>query len=384
MIAKKKKVSRNFVIAWTKSPHQDFNKDNRGWQKGKRRKWPRETEKQIKTIYQDLEKEPSRFYLGATAIDQEWRKRYPNVSPPPLRTIGRILSDLGLSSKRRKDRYKEAARYLCYPEHTIYTLLEGRVLEADFIGKKYITGRTEPLNFIAFSFKKEPKLRYFKRILSQIADEFIKYCKYFFKKFEKPDFMKVDNALAIIGSASGKRNVSKSMIFLLKEQVIPIFAVPRKPFSQASIEGNNSVFSRKFWNRINFKSVKEVDRKLGWFNKASEEYLGYQKPKRKSRKKKNFVPKIYFIRQVKEDKEQTRKAFIDILNEKVFLPKSYTNYFVLAEWNLKKEQLYIHFEKEQEPKIIKKLSFKNQPKVERKITNIISKLTAHFYLAYNH
>lgn len=370
MIAKKKKVSRNFVIAWTKSPHQDFNKDNRGWQKGKRRKWPRETEKQIKTIYQDLEKEPSRFYLGATAIDQEWRKRYPNVSPPPLRTIGRILSDLGLSSKRRKDRYKEAARYLCYPEHTIYTLLEGRVLEADFIGKKYITGRTEPLNFIAFSFKKEPKLRYFKRILSQIADEFIKYCKYFFKKFEKPDFMKVDNALAIIGSASGKRNVSKSMIFLLKEQVIPIFAVPRKPFSQASIEGNNSVFSTKFWNRINFKSVKEVDRKLGWFNKASEEYLGYQKPKRKSRKKKNFVPKIYFIRQVKEDKEQTRKAFIDILNEKVFLPKSYTNYFVLAEWNLKKEQLYIHFEKEQEPKIIKKLSFKINPRSKEKLQTL--------------
>jgi hypothetical protein len=164
--------------------------------------------------------------------------------------------------------------------------------------------------------------------------------------------MKIDNSLATIGSASGKRNVSKVMRFLLENQVIPIFAVPRKPFSQASIEGNNSVFSRKFWNRIDFQSVKEVNEKLEWFNLASERYCGYQKPKIQTRKK--FIPTIYFIRQVKEDKEQTGKAFIDVLNEKVFLPKPYINYFVLAEWNLKEEQLSIYFEKEQKPKIIKK------------------------------
>jgi len=35
MIARKKKVSRNFVIKWTKSPNQNFEKDNRGWKKAK-------------------------------------------------------------------------------------------------------------------------------------------------------------------------------------------------------------------------------------------------------------------------------------------------------------------------------------------------------------
>lgn len=148
------------------------------------------------------------------------------------------------------------------------------------------------------------------------------------------------------------------MKFLLKEQVIPIFAVPRKPFSQASIEGNNSVFSRKFWNRIEFKSVEEVDAKLEWFNKSSERYCAYSKPEKGKSLKKNFIPKVYFIRQVKEDKEQTGKAFINVLNEKIILSKSYINYFVLAEWNLQEEKLYIHFEKEQESKMIKNLSFK--------------------------
>lgn len=356
---------------WTKSPTQDFTKDNRGWPKGKRRKWNEEDEKKIRTIHEQLKNNPYQFYLGATAIEQEWRKEYPETSPLPLRTIGRIMADLKLSSKQRRDKHKGAARYLCYPEYTIYTLLGGRVLESDFIGKKYLTGRTEPLNFIAFSFKKEPKLRYFKRISGQTADNFIEQSDYFFKKFEKPDFMKVDNSLATIGSASGKRNVSKAMAFLLRKQVTPIFAVPRKPFSQASIEGNNSVFARKFWNRIEFKSIKEVDEKLEWFNLSSQRYTDYQAPKIKSKTKKNFIPKIYFTRQVKEDREQTGKAFIDILNEKVFLPKFYINYFVLTEWNLKQEQLYIYFEKEQKSKMIKKLSFKINPRSKKGCTDFI-------------
>jgi len=367
MIAKKKRLSRNFVIKWTKSSNQDFSKDNRGWQKGKRRTWSEDTERKIKTIHNSLEKDAQRFYIGATAIVDEWRRRYPRLSPPPLITIGRILADLGLSAKKRKDRHKGASRYLCYPEHTIYFLFGGRVLEVDFIGKKYIAGRTEPLNFIAFSFKKEPKLRYFKRVEGQTVNNFVDQLKKFFKKFEKPDFVKVDNCLATIGSASGKRNISKAMKFLLENQAIPIFAVPRKPFSQASIEGNNSVFARKFWNRIDFKSVEGVDEKLGWFNKDSERYCHYQKPKQKPKTKKNFVPKIYFIRQVKEDKEQAGKSFIDVLNEKVILPKSYINYFVLAEWNLKQEKLYIYFEKEQQSKIIKKLSFKINSKSKEKL-----------------
>lgn len=46
-IAKKKKVSRKFVIKWTKSKDQDFEEDKRGWSKGKRRKWKKEDEKRI-------------------------------------------------------------------------------------------------------------------------------------------------------------------------------------------------------------------------------------------------------------------------------------------------------------------------------------------------
>jgi len=305
--------------------------------------------------------------LEQLPLSKGGEKKYSEIPPPPLRTIGQILKDLGLSKRNRKDRHKGAAKYLCYPEYTVFNLIAKRVLEIDFIGKKFITGRTEPLNFIASSFKKEPRLRHFKRILSETGDEIIKYLKLFFKKFEKPDAVKMDNGFAMAGTPSWPRIISKASLWLLSQKVIPIFTVPRKPFSQASIEGNNSVFSRKFWNGIDFRSTGEIDIKLEWFNKASEEYLNYQKPKQKKSKNINFIPRIYFIRQVKEDKEQTGKAQINLLKEKVFLPKSYINYFVLAEWNLKQEKLYIYFEKEQQSKMIKKLSFKINQKSKEKL-----------------
>lgn len=356
-ISKKEGVSRGFVDKWTQAQEQDFARDDRGWPKGKGRKWDKITERRIEEIRKDLEGDPEQFYMGATAVELEWRRRHPGISPPPLRTIGRIMFNLGVSTPNKKGKNKGAAKYLCYPEYTIYELLGGRVLEADFMGEKYISGRTEPLNFIGFSFKKEPKLRYFKRVTGLTTDDFIEQTEHFFKRFEKPDFVKVDNCAATIGSISGKRNISRVMKFLLESQVIPIFAVPRKPFTQASIEGNNSVFSRKFWNRIEFKSVEEVDKKLEWFNESSLQYTGYQPPDKEKKEKGDFIPEVYFTRQVKEEKEES-KGYIDVLHEKVYLPKSYINYFVLGEWDLKKERLYIRFEKGKRSEIIKKLEFK--------------------------
>ncbi len=352
-IARELGVSKTFVIRWTRSPDQDCSLDMRGWTRGVRRKWDASTENTIRAIHTHLNEDPRQFFTGATAVAQEWRRRYPGASLPPLRTIGKIMSDLGLTGTPLIKR-KGASRYLCYPEHTIYTRLGTRVLEADFIGKKYITGRTAPINFIGFSFKKEPRLRYFRRIEGQTAANFIRECSVFFERFERPDCIKIDNSLAAIGSASGKRNISKTMGFLLENEIYPIFAVPRKPFSQASIEGNNSVFSRKFWNRTVFSSCEEIDKKLEWFNEASLRYTGYEShPREKGR---HFVPRIYFIRQVQED-QTTKDGYIAVLNETITLPPSYISYFVLAEWHLPEERLFVYFEKDQALMTIEQVAF---------------------------
>jgi hypothetical protein len=88
-----------------------------------------------------------------------------------------------------------------------------------------------------------------------------------------------------------------------------------------------------------------IDERLNDFNNSYQWYLGYKLPS-KNFQRDGFIPKIYFIRKVYEN-PQTNKGFIELANEKISLPKSYINFFTLAEWNLKEEFLYIYFENEQ-------------------------------------
>lgn len=365
-ICRKKRLNKRFVIRWTQSPQQNFHEDKRGWTMGQRRKWTKQTEDRIAQLHSAIKSDPKFFYLGATAIEQQWRQRYPKETVPPLRTIGQILKDLGLSRPRKTNRNTGASAYLCYPEHTVYNKIGSRVMEADFVGHKFLAGRTEPLQFAGFSFKKAPKLRYFKRIRSKGAESFITCCKEVFKRFEKPDAIKLDNAADSIGSRSGKRNISRVMAFLLANEIYPIFAVPRRPFSQASIEGNNSVFARMFWNQRTFGSTVDVDRQLGWFNCASLEYTGYKPPEDRGNKKGRFVPKVFFLRQVR-DNGSGSAGWIEILNEIIELDPAYISYFVIAQWHLKKEILTIYIEKEKRLKTVVSVPFKINDTSRKKI-----------------
>lgn len=352
-------LSKHFVIKWTQSPFQDCDRDNRGWPMGRSRKWGPQTENRLKEIYWKLKNDPRSFYWGPTAIQHLWKSMYPGEEIPPVRTIGKMLKEQGLI--QQKERRKGAAKYLCYPEYTVYNNLGNRVMEADFIGQKYLQGQTKPLHFIGFSFKKPPKLRYFRRISAPTATNFIQTCSEFFHEHEKPDCIKVDNAAAHIGSHSGRRNISRVMAFLLENEIIPIFSVPRRPFTQASIEGNNSVFARKFWNQRTFSSVKEIDTQLEWFNKDSKRYTGYHPPTEESWTRQSFEPKVYFLRQVREDPESDSCGTINVLNESISLPGAYINLFVLAEWDLRQERLFVYLEKEKELDLVTQEGFPINP-----------------------
>lgn len=365
-IARRLGVSRAFVVRWTQSPAQDVERDRRGWPKGLARQWDDRVYGRIQQLHAKLTRDPHEFFTGATAIQQHYRLRYPTAPVPPLRTIGRVLAQLGLSTPRKRGRGKGAARYLCYPEHTVYHTLGTRVLEVDFVGHKFLAGQRAPVHFIGFAFKLAPKLRYFQRVQSETSAVLIQSCQDFFARIETPDVVKVDNALAAIGSGSGQRTLSRFMVFLLEQQIVPVFAVPRKPFSQASIEGNNSVFARKFWNTQTFRSVRSLDRRLAWFNASSQRYSGYELPPPRQPPPR-FVPTVYFIRQVHEHPAHPGTAGIDVLNDFIALPPSYVNYFVLAAWNLHSERLAILFETNSTTKRIKSMKFPINPNAQYKL-----------------
>ncbi|MGH7702867.1 MAG: hypothetical protein ACREMO_07210, partial [Gemmatimonadales bacterium] len=260
---------------------------------------------------------------------------------PPLRTIGRMLRQLGLSAPRRRGRQVGAAAVLGYPTQSL-ARLGLRLLELDCIGPKYLAGSSAPLTFAGFSCATAPRLRYFYRVPGPTTDALLAVCADLLTRLEHPPLLKVDNAPATIGSGSAPRTLSRFMRWLLAHEIEPIFAVPRRPFSQASIEGNNSVFARKFWRPRTFTSVRDVDRQLSWFNRASLTYTGYRPVGRTGH---HFQPQIHFLRQVHET-ENGRAAGIDILNTFVPLPRRYTQLFVLATWHLNTEKLDIRLERE--------------------------------------
>ncbi len=224
------------------------------------------------------------------------------------------------------------------------------------------------MHVLGFSFEKAPKLRHFQRVEAQTTDAVLTACTHLFKSFEYPDVMKVDNAQAALGSGSGKRSRSRFMVFLLSHKILPVFAVPRRPCSQASTEGNNSVFARQFWNRHRFRSLREVDTRLAWFDDSSLAYTGYDVTKRTRRaSKKDFVRRVYFIRQVLDD-TATGKGCISVMNETIPMRKSYINYFVLAEWNLVEQQLNVLFEKDRQTTVVKSINLEINPNSKYRLT----------------
>ena len=351
-------------MSWTKSSDQDLTADKRGWKKHRLRSYTRHDERRILAIHKLLDNNPHVYFSGASAILQQYQHEYPRGKELTLRFIGRTLAKHGLSTKP-KVRVKGASRYLHYPAILINNLGQS-VLELDFIGKKFIDNRTEPVNFIGFSLTKPRKLKYFQRVESETAAEAIAHCKGFFWQFEKPEVVKVDNGFAFAGAGPQARTLNAFALFLLKNKIIPVFTAPRKPWNQASIEGANSIFSRKFWHRERYTSLEMIDQRLSWFNKSYQDYLGYTAPSRNPRRKRAFAPEVYFIRKVYQD-EHTKKAFVEILKESITLPKAYLGMFVLAQWNIKRNRLRIFYENDMKAFIVKERKFKLNEKTKTKV-----------------
>jgi len=178
----------------------------------------------------------------------------------------------------------------------------------------------------------------------------------------------MDNAAACLGSTSGVRCISSAMFHFLERQVVPVFSVPRKPFSQASIEGNNSVFARFFWNRRKFADTREIARCLEDFNESSLRLVGFRKPPAGTGER--FELKVVFLRQVLDNPQGREGGAIQLLNTKIPIRKEYINLFVWAEWRLQSEKLLVRIQKEGPLETIKEVNFPIHPKSRKRLLKI--------------
>lgn len=239
-----------------------------------------------------------------------------------------------------------------YPEYTL-TKLGKSMMSIDFIGPKYLKGSDDRINFLSCKYIRPQKQGLVTRIEGQTTEETIAALKEIWRTHPIPEVLKIDNDSAFGANLPHVRHLGKLTFFLLNLGVYPLYIAPRSPWNNGQVEGFNSVFSKKFWNKLQFSDEQEIDVKIKDFNVAYEKYsqLVSNNPELKEKDIKYIddfkADKIYFLRIVrrKNDKCSDKEyGFIDILKHEIKLPKDLINLFVFCVLNLKSKLLKINIE----------------------------------------
>ena len=360
-IARHLLASKNSVGKWVQMDESEISSDNRGGEKGKSRKYTPETKQQIIKIRKDLEKEDS-YFIGSKVV----KKNYENQTGEKVSKsyVDRVLKEAGMVKSPRKKK-KGRSKYMKYPEYTL-TKLGKSMMSIDFIGPKYLKGSDNRINFLSCKYIRPEKRGIATRIEGQTTEETITALKEIWKTHPIPEILKIDNDSAFGANLPHERHLGKLAFFLLNLGVYPLYIAPRSPWNNGQVEGFNSVFSKKFWNKLQFSDEQEIDIKIEDFNVAYEKYsrLVSNNPELKEKDIKHIddfkdvnlentcvehfkADKIYFLRIVrrKNDKGNDNEyGFIDILKHEIKLPKDLINLFVFCVLDLKSKLLKINIE----------------------------------------
>ena len=258
---------------------------------------------------------------------------------------------------------KGLSKYMKYPQRNLNKLGKS-MMSIDFIGPKYLRGSNDRINFLSCKYIRPEKHGIVRRIDGQTCKEVIRILKDIWKTNPIPDVVKVDNDNAFGAHSTHDMCIGKLTLFLLNLGVMPLYIAPRSPWNNGENEGFNSVFSKKFWNRLQFTDEDEIDIKIKDFNIAYEKYsrLISNNPINKSPKfisdfidinyeNKNVnkfkTNNIYFLRIVRRKNEKgsdDEYGFINVLGKEIKLPKDLINLFVFCVLNIKSKILSINNE----------------------------------------
>lgn len=364
-IAKELGVSWNFVHKWTKDLSAPIH-DQRGWPQGKKRTRTNQEELRIIMIRKQLQE--GGFFHGADKILEEYIKLFPDEPELTRSFVSRVISLHFPMSRRRS---LKAVKEQKYPLGALSSLGEIQE-EADFLGKKYLRGSSDPVHFFTRVYKKPFTLRLIKRVPNQGSETILDTFTEDWKDFPLPDVLSIDNGFGFTASGWNPRILSPFIQYLLLLGVAPLFIAPKKPWMNGSVEGTHSVFARKVWNRFDFQNLQEVDETVARFQK---EYRIYSKTPEVLPGKtldeaftwQDILQKpfraeegmcIYLVRLVQEyEKDQFQLPAIRLFKELVELDSAYLNTYVLVHLDVFQEQLSVYVQPEEDLQLIAKRDF---------------------------
>ncbi len=77
-----------------------------------------------------------------------------------------------------------------------------------------------------------------------------------------PELLRLDNDPSFGLYGRYPQKVGRFLKVLLNLGITPIYSGLSQPWNNGKTEGYNSVFSRKFWEKLNFSDKEEIDTKI--------------------------------------------------------------------------------------------------------------------------
>lgn len=297
------------------------------------------------------------YLLGAPHVQMHYEERHASDRMPSIWFIKDVTRRYNLQTREPKKRTKgkNIVDRLLFPIQSIVKL--GRIQQSiDFIGKKFITGRTEPISVFSTSYYQWFELYRIWRVHAETALSAMNCLKGLWQHFPIPHVLRCDNSSLFRGG--GTASISAFLKFILSLNITPLFSAPYQSYTNPHIEGHNSSFAQKLWARHIFTNEEDIDRECDRFNAESEKFfrwkfkerlvdpsLRYFKPDRATDANTSSIKgkKICFIRFVQLWPDGHG---IVVLNRFVPLPEAYNNQYVFAELHLETAVLRVLSEQE--------------------------------------
>jgi transposase InsO family protein len=256
--------TRPWVYKWIKrheqNPQGSWFKSESNAPKQPGRKIDDKLEKSVISIRKGLQNRPY-SQKGALSIMYGFARLH--MEPPSISTVNRILKRNGLINPSTVRTRRETE----YPNYFL------DVQQMDLIGPKYLKGG------FRFYFCNIIDTRTHYAGVYPIPDksaESIAPCMIsFWRNFQMPDFLQMDNGLSFRGSNRHPRGLGLVLRVALSNGVSPIFIPPAEPWRNGIIEKFNGTVLKYFYNTQTFHSFEELCEKAKDFTRFHNENHRY-------------------------------------------------------------------------------------------------------------
>lgn len=300
----------------------------------------------------------ARSYLqGAEHIQMDYALAHPTDDLPSLWFIGDVFRKHDLQTKRPTPKGKQQGivERLKFPIRSIIGL--GTIQQAaDFVGKKWIAGRYEPITLFSTCYYQWLKQFKIWRTGAETSEYAIRCLSEFWCDHPLAHVLRIDNGMQFRGTGRGIARIGRFLKLLLNLNVTPLFSSPYQSYTNPHIEGNNRTVG-DLWTANHFTGTDMLDREIERFNAEHEAYLRWKFKERLADASLRHLTdddpietgilrstqgkKIVFIRFVERWRERGDVIGIVLLNRFVPIPDAFVGQYVLASVNLETAMLSV-------------------------------------------